>query len=80
VKTACAAPVLRRALLMLTCLLAGMAAALAAYALTGSDWAWVAVPATVALGWLGVADPTRCDPRVWPSQAGDPRARTSRAR
>lgn len=75
-KTAGAATVQRRALLLLTCLLAGLAAALAAHALTGSDWAWIAVPATVALGWLGVADPTRCDPGACAGEAADPRART----
>jgi hypothetical protein len=51
----------RRALLLLVCLVVGFAAALALRSLTGSDWAWGAVPVSVALGWLGVADPTRCD-------------------
>jgi hypothetical protein len=42
--------------------------------LTGSDVWYLAVPAAIAIGWLAVADPTRCDP-VGPrggSDAGSP--------
>jgi hypothetical protein len=50
----------RRLLLLVACVLGGLAAGFAGHALTG-DQAWfLAVPGAVALGWLFVGDPTRC--------------------
>lgn len=53
----------RRLLLLLACLAAGAAVALVGSWLIPAQAWWLAVPAAVAIGWLGVADPTRCERR-----------------
>lgn len=57
-----ASPQLRRFVLLLVCVALGLVVALAGVYLTGSSTWFVAVPAAVAIGWLFVADPTRCEP------------------
>lgn len=51
-----------RAALLLACVGAGAAVGAAGLWLGGSGAWFLAVPAAVALGWLFVADPTRCAP------------------
>lgn len=51
-----------RLALLLACLAAGVGVAWLGQALWPSQAWWLAVPAALALGWLGVADPTRCRP------------------
>lgn len=52
---------MKRLLQLLLCLAIGGAVAAAAWAITASPWSAVAVPAAVAVGWLAVADPSRCE-------------------
>jgi hypothetical protein len=60
-------PLLRFALFVL-CLAAGCAAGWAVAAWTGSAWGYVAIPLTLAIGWLFVADPTQCQCHEPPSR------------
>ena len=50
----------KRLLLLVTCVGAGLAEGIAGAALTGKDEWFLAVPAAVALGWIFVGDPSRC--------------------
>lgn len=52
----------KRLALLLVCCLAGLAIGVAGASFTGSSVWYVALPAAVAVGWLFVADPTRCEP------------------
>ncbi|MCI1190573.1 hypothetical protein MOJ79_01800 [Calidifontimicrobium sp. SYSU G02091] len=49
-----------RLVLLGACVGAGSAVGGVVAAWTGSVWGWLAVPLAIALGWLFVADPTRC--------------------
>jgi hypothetical protein len=51
----------RRLVWLLTCMLAGGGIGLAGMALTGSAYWYLAVPSAIALGWLFIADPTKCE-------------------
>ena len=51
----------RRALLLLACLLAGTLLGFLGQMFTGSPWWFVAIPALIAVAWLAVADPERCE-------------------
>jgi len=53
---------LRRLLLLLALAAAGGFVGAVGSALTGNAFWYGAIPAAVALGWLFVADPSRCDP------------------
>ena len=53
----------RRLALLLGCLTAGAAVALVGSWLVPAQAWWLAVPAAVAISWLVVADPTRCERR-----------------
>ena len=52
----------QRLRLLVLCLAVGAVAAWLGVLLTGNTWWALAVPGTVAIGWLLVADPTACDP------------------
>lgn len=51
----------RRALLLVACVLAGIAIGYLGQMFTGSPWWFVAIPALIAVAWLAVADPERCE-------------------
>lgn len=51
----------KRVLLLLALAAAGWLVGTVGSALTGSAYWYGAIPAAVALGWLFVADPSRCD-------------------
>jgi hypothetical protein len=53
----------RRIRLFVLCLGVGLMVAVLGQALWPSDAWWLALPAALALGWLLVADPSRCEPR-----------------
>jgi hypothetical protein len=48
---------------LVACLAAGAAIGAGGQAWSGSAWWWLAIPVLLALVWLLIADPTRCDPR-----------------
>lgn len=50
----------KRLLLLVACVVGGLATAIAGVAFTGHDEWFLAVPAAVALGWIFVGDPSRC--------------------
>jgi hypothetical protein len=50
----------KRALLLLCCFAVGCGVALGGWLFSGSQLWFLAVPAVVAIGWLFVADPSRC--------------------
>jgi ribosomal protein S18 acetylase RimI-like enzyme len=52
--------VLRRFLLFVACLVAGSATGVLGALATGNEWWYVAVPITLALGWLWVGTPEQC--------------------
>ena len=47
---------------LFACVLAGLAAGYVAEAFTGSHYGYLAIPAFLAIGWLFLADPTKCEP------------------
>jgi hypothetical protein len=49
---------------LLACFLAGLAIGTIGEALTGSQHGYLAIPAAIAIGWLFLADPTKCEPPV----------------
>ena len=51
----------RRLVLLLACIAAGVGTGAAGWLLTGDGRWFLALPAVIALGWLFVADPTRCE-------------------
>lgn len=51
----------RRFMLLIACLAAGSAAGALGALATGSEWWYLAVPVALALGWLRVGTPERCD-------------------
>jgi len=51
---------MRRGLLLLCCLGVGGAVALAGWHFSSSQLWFLAIPVVVAIGWLFVADPSRC--------------------
>jgi hypothetical protein len=53
-----------RVALLVLCGCAGVLAAIAGRAFTGSDLWYLAIPITIGAGWLLVADPTSCEPRA----------------
>jgi hypothetical protein len=62
----------RRSLLLLACFAGGGGVGAVGWRLTGEQAWWLALPAVVALGWLFVADPTRCQaPDGGPAPGGD---------
>jgi len=62
--------VMRRLVWLMACVLAGALVGYLGNAWSG-DTAWyLAIPAAVAVGWLFVADPSRCEPA---GVAGPPR-------
>ncbi len=44
------------------CFLSGLAVGYAGEALTGHQAWYLAIPAILAVGWLFLADPTKCEP------------------
>lgn len=52
-----------RLALLLACFFAGLAIALVGESLTGHQAWYLAIPALIAVGWLVVADPTKCEPQ-----------------
>jgi hypothetical protein len=52
----------KRLLWLLLCVALGLAVALAGVFFSGSQAWYLAIPGAVALGWLFVADPTKCEP------------------
>jgi hypothetical protein len=53
----------RRAFLLVGCLVLGSVVGFLGAQASGSDWWYVAIPGAVALGWLLVANPENCGPR-----------------
>jgi hypothetical protein len=53
---------LKRAGWLLGCFAGGGIVGVAGSALTGSDLWYLAIPAAIAIVWLFVADPTKCEP------------------
>jgi hypothetical protein len=53
---------LRRLVWLLVCIAVGLVVAIAGSLLAGSSWWALAVPVSIAIGWLFVADPTQCMP------------------
>lgn len=53
---------LRRALLLGACAAAGLAAGATGWWMTADPRWMLALPGVIALGWLFVADPSRCEP------------------
>lgn len=51
----------RRLVLLLACLAIGGVIGAAGWLLTDDGRWWLALPAVIALAWLFVADPTRCE-------------------
>jgi hypothetical protein len=51
---------LKRALLLVGCLVAGAGIGWAGLLFTGSEWWFLAVPAAMAAGWLVVGTPEQC--------------------
>lgn len=47
---------------LIACFLAGLAIGYIGDTLTGSQAWYLAIPAALAVGWLFLADPTRCEP------------------
>ena len=58
----------RRALLLGACTAAGLAAGAAGWWMTGDARSMLALPGVIALGWLFVADPSRCEPPARPRE------------
>jgi len=53
----------RRAILFIVCLALGCLIGFTGWYLSGSQWWFLAIPATLAAGWLLVATPERCLPQ-----------------
>ena len=53
-----------RVMLLLCCIAVGGAVGVAGWALTGSEYWSLVVPAFIAVGWFAVADPSRCVPEA----------------
>jgi len=47
---------------LLTCFLAGLGIGYLGESLTGHQAWYLAIPAALAVGWLFLADPTKCEP------------------
>ncbi len=50
----------RRVVLFMICLVLGGAVGVIGSLVTGSQWWYLAIPGTIAAGWLMVANPERC--------------------
>lgn len=55
---------LRRLILLLALLAAGVAIGVLGHRMSGSALWYLAVPVALAAGWLRVADPTQCQPQT----------------
>ena len=53
-----------RLAVLLACFFAGLAIALVGESLTGHQEWYLAIPAILAVGWLFLADPTKCEPQA----------------
>lgn len=47
---------------LVACVLAGLAVGYVADTFTGSQYGYLAIPILLAIGWLFLADPTKCEP------------------
>ncbi len=71
-------PLAARLALLLSCLAMGAVIGAGGWLLTGSGHWFLALPAVIAIGWLFVADPTRCEAtggRAGAPDRPDPRSR-----
>jgi hypothetical protein len=62
--------VLRRVVLFIICLVFGGAVGVVGSHVTGSQWWYLAIPGTIAVGWLMVANPQRCVTRARQGRSG----------
>jgi len=61
---------MHRLVLLLACLAVGGAVGFTGWALSGSQWWYLAIPAAIAAGWLKLANPVRCLPPQPGSRSG----------
>ncbi len=57
---------------LLACVFAGLIIAITGSSLSGSSVWYAAIPAVVAVGWLFLADPTKCEPPSHDRDKGTP--------
>jgi hypothetical protein len=54
---------MQRLIILLACLALGSFAGFIGWAASGSQWWWLAIPGSIAAGWLKLANPEQCLPQ-----------------
>ena len=62
---------MQRFIALIACLALGSLAGFIGWVASGSQWWWLAIPGSIAAGWLKLANPEQCLPQERASRRGD---------